>query len=325
MGMKLLVLHGPNLNLLGEREDAAGGRLSDLDAALRAKAKALGLELTIVQSNHEGVLIDTLHAERKNVEGILINPAGLFTSYALKEALEAVGLPAIEVLLKPPARESVVAEACAMQVLGLHGFEPYLQALETFSSGIFHPAIPGPVKTLGRRKGKGAGSEPEPTEAAPRPTPKLVGRVHPLKGGTTTDLTRLAAPARSLARTAEAGGPLKTLGRKTTATSDAKSEDRPGKTLGRAAKAGAATASDLLTRALVRQKIADRLAGRMSEAELATWARAKYQQVQRGEPAESGHRELLEDSLQSLTLSHLPATRMTDTQLVDLMTRLEEG
>ncbi|WP_208723206.1 type II 3-dehydroquinate dehydratase [Corallococcus llansteffanensis] len=324
MGMKLLVLHGPNLNLLGEREDAAGGRLSDLDAALRAKAKALDLELKIVQSNHEGVLIDTLHAERKNVEGILINPAGLFTSYALKEALEAVGLPAIEVLLKPPARESVVAEACAMQVLGLHGFEPYLQALETFSSGIFHPAIPGPVKTLGRRKGKGAGSEPEPTEDAPRPTPKLVGRVHPLKGGA-TDLTRLAAPARSLARTAEAGGPLKTLGRKTTASSDAKSEGRAGKTLGRAAKAGATPASDLLTRALVRQKIADRLAGRMSEAELATWARAKYQQVQRGEPAESGHRELLEDSLQSLTLSHLPATRMTDEQLVDLMTRLEEG
>ncbi|NOK09655.1 3-dehydroquinate dehydratase [Corallococcus exercitus] len=299
--MKLLVLHGPNLNLLGEREDVAGGRLPDLDAALRAKAKDLGLELTIVQSNHEGVLIDTLHAERKNVEGILINPAGYFTSYALKEALEAVGLPAIEVLLKPPARESVVAEACAMQVLGLHGFDPYIQALETFASGIFHPAIPGPVKTLGRRK-KGASAE---DDEGSRPKPKLVGRVHPLKKADPPEPMPLAAPARSLRRTVEAGGPLKTLGR--------------------AAKAGATPASDLLTRALVRQKIADRLAGRLSEAELATWARAKYQQVQRGEPAESGHRELLEDSLQSLTLSHLPATRLTDTQLVDLMTRLEEG
>ncbi|WP_171437298.1 type II 3-dehydroquinate dehydratase [Corallococcus exercitus] len=319
MGMKLLVLHGPNLNLLGEREDLAGGRLVDLDAALRAKAKDLGLELTIVQSNHEGVLIDTIHAERKNVEGILINPAGYFTSYALKEALEAVGLPAIEVLLKPPARESVVAEACAMQVLGLHGFDPYIQALETFASGIFHPAIPGPVKTLGRRK-KGAGPEDE----GPRPKPKLVGRVHPLKKDDAPEPTPLAAPARSLRRTAEAGGPLKTLGRKSTPTV-VKAEGKAGKTLGRAAKAGATPASDLLTRALVRQKIADRLAGRLSEAELATWARAKYQQVQRGEPAESGHRELLEDSLQSLTLSHLPATRLTDTQLVDLMTRLEEG
>ncbi|NOK37247.1 3-dehydroquinate dehydratase [Corallococcus exercitus] len=317
--MKLLVLHGPNLNLLGEREDLAGGRLVDLDAALRAKAKDLGLELTIVQSNHEGVLIDTIHAERKNVEGILINPAGYFTSYALKEALEAVGLPAIEVLLKPPARESVVAEACAMQVLGLHGFDPYIQALETFASGIFHPAIPGPVKTLGRRK-KGAGPEDE----GPRPKPKLVGRVHPLKKDDAPEPTPLAAPARSLRRTAEAGGPLKTLGRKSTPTV-VKAEGKAGKTLGRAAKAGATPASDLLTRALVRQKIADRLAGRLSEAELATWARAKYQQVQRGEPAESGHRELLEDSLQSLTLSHLPATRLTDTQLVDLMTRLEEG
>ncbi|MCY1031118.1 type II 3-dehydroquinate dehydratase [Corallococcus sp. BB11-1] len=321
MGMKLLVLHGPNLNLLGEREDTAGGRLSDLDAALRAKAKALGLELKIVQSNHEGVLIDTLHAERKGVEGIVINPAGLFTSYALKEALEAVGLPAIEVLLKPPARESVVAEACAMQVLGLHGFDPYFQALETFASGIFHPAIPGPVKTLGRRKGKGAAS---PEAGASRPAPRLVGKVHPLKGGPAAPLP-LATSARSLARTAEAGGHLKTLGRKSTTSSDAKSEGRAGKTLGRAAKAGATPASDLLTRALVRQKIADRLAGRLSEAELATWARAKYQQVQRGEPAESGHRDLLEESLQSLTLSHLPATRMSDEQLVDLMTRLEEG
>ncbi|MBN8228902.1 3-dehydroquinate dehydratase [Corallococcus macrosporus] len=319
MGMKLLVLHGPNLNLLGEREDVAGGRLPDLDAALRAKAKDLGLELTIVQSNHEGVLIDTIHAERKKVEGILINPAGYFTSYALKEALEAVGLPAIEVLLKPPARESVVAEACAMQVLGLHGFDPYIQALETFASGIFHPTIPGPVKTLGRRK-KGA----EPEDDGPRPKPKLVGRVHPLKKDDAPELTPLVAPARSLRRTAEAGGPLKTLGRKSTPTV-VKGEGKAGKTLGRAAKAGATPASDLLTRALVRQKIADRLAGRLSEAELATWARAKYQQVQRGEPAESGHRELLEDSLQSLTLSHLPATRLTDTQLVDLMTRLEEG
>ncbi|RYZ37465.1 MAG: 3-dehydroquinate dehydratase [Myxococcaceae bacterium] len=317
--MKLLVLHGPNLNLLGELEDIAGGRLSDLDAALREKAKALGLELKIVQSNHEGVLIDTLHAERKSVEGIVINPAGYFTSYALKEALEAVGLPAIEVLLKPPARESIVAEACAMQVLGLHGFDPYLQALETFASGIFNPAIPGPVKTLGRRKGKGA-----QTEGTTRPTPKLVGRVHPLKGGA-PDPTPLTSPSRSLARTVEAGGHLKTLGRKSTTSSDAKTEGKAGKTLGRAAKAGATPASDLLTRALVRQKIADRLAGRLSDAELATWARAKYQQVQRGEPAESGHRDLLEDSLQSLTLSHLPATRMSDEQLVDLMTRLEEG
>ncbi|WP_208721234.1 type II 3-dehydroquinate dehydratase [Corallococcus aberystwythensis] len=320
MGMKLLVLHGPNLNLLGEREDVAGGRLPDLDAALRAKAKDLGLELTIVQSNHEGVLIDTLHAERKNVEGILINPAGYFASYALKEALEAVGLPAIEVLLKPPARESVVAEACAMQVLGLHGFDPYIQALETFASGIFHPAIPGPVKTLGRRK-KGAAAE---EDEGSRPKPKLVARVHPLKKDDGPELTPLATPARSLRRTAEAGGPLKTLGRKSVPTV-VKGEGKAGKTLGRAAKAGATPASDLLTRALVRQKIADRLAGRLSEAELATWARAKYQQVQRGEPAESGHRELLEDSLQSLTLSHLPATRLTDTQLVDLMTRLEEG
>jgi 3-dehydroquinate dehydratase-2 len=99
MGMKLLVLHGPNLNLLGEREGTAGGRYEDLNSALRSRAAGHGIELKIVQSNHEGVLIDTLHAERRNVDGVVVNPAGLFGSHALRDALEAVGVPAIEVHL----------------------------------------------------------------------------------------------------------------------------------------------------------------------------------------------------------------------------------
>ncbi|MFP2909555.1 type II 3-dehydroquinate dehydratase [Pyxidicoccus sp. 3LFB2] len=312
--MRLLVLHGPNLNLLGVREGTSGGRLSDLDAELAARAKELELELKVVQSNHEGVLLDTLAAEREEVDGILINPAGLFGSYALKEGLEAVGVPAIEVLLRPPARESVVGEACVLQVHGTQGgFEPYLQALETFASGVFTPEQAGPKKTLGRKK-----------EDAPAVQGKSLGRAKDAseKPAPVALVKSVGSAAKSLARAAEAGS-TKTLGRKS-APEQEEPEARPGKTLGRGSK-NLTPAADLLTRALVRQKISDRLAGKLTPAELAAWARTQYQAVQRGAPAESGHRELLEESLQSLTLSTLPATRLSDEQLVDLLTRLEEG
>ncbi|NMO19921.1 3-dehydroquinate dehydratase [Pyxidicoccus fallax] len=314
--MKLLVLHGPNLNLLGVREGTSGGRLSDLDAALNERAEELGLELKVVQSNHEGVLLDTLAAEREAVDGILINPAGLFASYPLKEALEAVGLPAIEVLLKPPARESVVGEACVLQVHGTHGgFEPYLQALDTFASGVFTPEPAGPKKSLGRKKDK--------DEPALKPAPaKSLGRGKDEPAAPTLSLVK-STPAKSLARAAEAGGAAKTLGRKASAQKETKEEARSGKTLGRGSKS-LTPAADLLTRAVVRRKISDRLAGRMTPAELAAWARTQWQAVQRGAPAESGHRELLEESLQGLTLSTLPASRLSDEQLVDMLTRLDE-
>ncbi|QSQ19801.1 3-dehydroquinate dehydratase [Pyxidicoccus parkwayensis] len=346
--MRLLVLHGPNLNLLGAREGTSGRGLADLDAALKRRAEELELELKVVQSNHEGVLLDTLAAEREEVDGVLINPAGFFGSYALKEALELVGLPAIEVLLRPPGRESVVGEACVLQVHGTQGgFEPYLQALETFASGVFTPEQAGPKKSLGRKKdapAPQAAAKPAPVKSLGRdkdePAPvKSLGRGtdEPSSGkslGRGTDepgsrpspvalVKSVSAPAKSLARTAEAGGTTKTLGRKVSALQEA-AEARPGKTLGRGSKS-ATPASDLLTRALVRQKISDRLAGKLSPAELAAWARTQFQAVQRGAPAESGHRELLEESLQSLTLSTMPASRLSDEQLVDMLTRLDEG
>jgi 3-dehydroquinate dehydratase-2 len=271
------VLHGPNLNLLGERDGTPGGRFEDLNSALRARAASHGLELKIVQSNHEGVLIDTLHAERPNVAGVVVNPAGLFGSYALKDALEAVALPAVEVHLDGArAKQSVVKAACKAQVSG-KGFDAYLQAIDRFGKGEFTPAgergkaaAPIKAKTLGRK------------QEALAPT-----------------------PAKALARKAQA-------------------VDKPSKgekTLGRGAKE--APAADILTRALVRQKIADRLSGKLSPAGLATWARTQWMEVQRGAPAESGHRDMLEDSLQTLTLSTLPASRLTDEQLVDMMTQLE--
>ncbi|AGC42767.1 3-dehydroquinate dehydratase [Myxococcus stipitatus DSM 14675] len=302
--MRLLVLHGPNLNLLGVREGTSGGTLRDLDEALKARAKALGLALRIVQSNHEGVLLDTLASEREAVDGILINPAGLFGSYALKEGLEAVGLPAIEVMLRPSARESVVAEACVLQVHGAGGFAPYLEALETFASGVFTPGKPEPRKTLGRKQDAEDAEDAAPAKSAPA---KTLGK---------------KAPALALAPK-EGGSGNKTLGRKPSST-DAVDARPAGKTLGRGTK-GAPSATELLTRALVRQKVSERLAGKLTASELAAWARSRYEAVQGGLPAEHGQKQMLEDSLQRLTLSHLPATRLSDEQLVDLMTRLDEG
>lgn len=292
MGMKLLVLHGPNLNLLGEREGTAGGRYEDLNSALRSRAAGHGIELKIVQSNHEGVLIDTLHAERRNVNGVVVNPAGLFGSHALRDALEAVGVPAIEVHLDGArAKQSVLKEVCTAQLSG-KGFDSYLQAIDRFAQS---------EPTAGRERGKAAASGKA----------KTIGRK--TEG-------QSSAPVKALARTAEAGGPAKTLGRKGQADKPAKAEKE--KSLGRGSKG--TPAADLLTRALVRQKISDRLSGKLSPGGLASWARTQWLEVQRGAPAESGYRDMLEDSLQTLTLSTLPASRLTDEQLVDMMTQLDE-
>jgi 3-dehydroquinate dehydratase-2 len=95
------------------------------------------------------------------------------------------------------------------------------------------------------------------------------------------------------------------------------------KTLGRVPPSLQIAGAELLTRALVRQKIAERLSGKLSPAGLATWARRQWLEVQRGAPAESGQRELLEDCLQSLVLSTLPASKLSDDQLIDLMAQLE--
>jgi 3-dehydroquinate dehydratase-2 len=238
------------------------------------------------------VLIDTLHAERRNVGGVVVNPAGLFGSHALRDALEAVGVPAIEVHLDGAwAKQSVLKDVCTGQFSG-KGFDSYLQAIDRFAQGELtagreraKAAAPGKAKTLGRK-----------TEA------------------------QSSTPVKALARTADTGGPAKTLGRKGQADKPAKAEKE--KSLGRGSKG--TPAADLLTRALVRQKIADRLSGKLSPGGLASWARTQWLEVQRGAPAESGYRDTLEDSLQTLTLSTLPASRLSDEQLVDMMTQLDE-
>jgi 3-dehydroquinate dehydratase II len=136
--VNVLVLHGPNLNLLGEREPEVYGKetLADLNALLRKKARALGIKLKIYQSNHEGRLIDLLHANRKWAAGVVINP-GAYThySYALRDAIASIERPTIEVHLsdikkrEPFRRVSVVAPVCVAQISG-KGFGSYLAALE---------------------------------------------------------------------------------------------------------------------------------------------------------------------------------------------------
>jgi 3-dehydroquinate dehydratase-2 len=136
--MNILVLHGPNLNLLGERSPEIYGSqtLDQVNTLLRERGDALGATLRCVQSNHEGVLIDTLHAERRWMHGLILNGGALtHYSYALRDAVEAVKVRAVEVHLsniharEPWRRVSVTAEVCEAQIVG-KGVDGYLEALE---------------------------------------------------------------------------------------------------------------------------------------------------------------------------------------------------
>lgn len=135
--MKILVINGPNLNMLGIREPEIYGSdgYATLCDAVLACACELGVTVELFQSNHEGALIDAIQAAYGKFDGIIINPGGYtHTSVALLDALKAVGLPAVEVHISDVAQReafrqvSYVRAACLKTIAG-HGIEGYCEAL----------------------------------------------------------------------------------------------------------------------------------------------------------------------------------------------------
>ncbi|MFL5309093.1 MAG: type II 3-dehydroquinate dehydratase [Myxococcales bacterium] len=136
--MNVLLLNGPNLNLLGEREPEIYGTttLSQLESLVAERARELGAAVRAFQSNHEGALVDRLHEVRKWADGVIFNP-GAYThySYSLRDAISATRLRVVEVHLSDLSqreawrRVSVIAEVAAHRIMG-KGIAGYLEALE---------------------------------------------------------------------------------------------------------------------------------------------------------------------------------------------------
>ncbi|MGN0601584.1 MAG: type II 3-dehydroquinate dehydratase, partial [Oscillospiraceae bacterium] len=139
---KILVIHGPNLNLLGEREPGVYGSdtYDSINREIIAKAKEKSLDCDVFQSNHEGEIIDKLHEARKDYDGVVIN-AGAYThySYAIRDAISAIKIPVIEVHMSNiHAREefrhnSVISPVCVGQIAGF-GKDSYLLAVEAMDN-----------------------------------------------------------------------------------------------------------------------------------------------------------------------------------------------
>lgn len=141
--MKILVINGPNLNMLGIREPGIYGKstYADLVSLIRTKACDLGVDVEFYQSNHEGALVDAIQGAYGRVDGIIINPgAYTHTSVALLDAVKAVGIPTVEVHISDPdtrdefRKVSFIRKACVKTVKG-KGFDGYLEAL-SFLAGM---------------------------------------------------------------------------------------------------------------------------------------------------------------------------------------------
>ena len=138
---KILVIHGPNLNLLGEREPGVYGSdtYESINNEIVAKAESLGLGCDVFQSNHEGAIIDKLHEARKDYEGIVLN-AGAYThySYAIRDAISAIKIPVIEVHMSNVHKReefrhhSVISPVCVGVIAGF-GKNSYILGVEALA------------------------------------------------------------------------------------------------------------------------------------------------------------------------------------------------
>ncbi len=275
MPSRVLLLHGPNLNLLLD--------LPELDAKLEERAEELGIDLKTFQANSEGALVDALHAERTRISGVIVNAAKLAPSAeVLAEALSLVKRPAIEVVLDPAAKSRSALKGVVLKQVT--GKDAYAAALEALGSDL--RAMQGrPTSTM----------LPHADNPQATVSDEETGRIDAEK------------VKKSLGR--------KTVSERGSSTTGAK------KTIGRAdSGARPAVPDGALTRALVKEKIAERLSGKLSSGGLATWARSQWQSMQRGAPVESGQRDRIEDVLQTLLLT--ASSKANDHQLIELMTQL---
>lgn len=156
--MKIQVIHGPNLNMLGMREPEVYGKttLAEINLRIAEAAEELGVEIAIRQSNHEGEIVDIIQTAVNAYEGILINPAAYtHTSVAIRDALAAVGLPAVEVHLsnihkrEPFRHHSLISDVAVGVIAGFGpiGYELGLKAL-------VHSILSNSVKAGERENGK---------------------------------------------------------------------------------------------------------------------------------------------------------------------------
>ncbi len=145
--MRIAVVHGPNLRLLGRREPDVYGRetLTDVNSAIEEEARALGVEVEFFQSNHEGALLDFLEDASARADGFLVNPGALtHTSVALRDALLGVSRPFVEVHLsntagrEPFRRHSYLSDVASGVVFGF-GVQSYLLGLRGLVSRIPNP------------------------------------------------------------------------------------------------------------------------------------------------------------------------------------------
>ena len=146
--MRILVVNGPNLNMLGTREPQIYGRetLGDLEHLMRSYCAGRPVTFTFFQSNHEGAIIDAIQAAYESQDAIIINPAAYtHTSIAILDALKAVALPTVEVHLsdisgrEPFRRQSYISAACLQTIQGKH-FQGYLDAVDLVINAVTSPA-----------------------------------------------------------------------------------------------------------------------------------------------------------------------------------------